>query len=53
MEPVFALELTLTQSAYFRVHNRDDRIHGLYFVGAAADPDRIWCDRLRQKRRLA
>ena len=29
----FSLEPILTQSAYFRVHNRDRRIGGLYFVG--------------------
>ena len=34
----FSLEPTLTQSAYFRVHNRDDRIRGLYFVGAGTHP---------------
>lgn len=30
----FSLEPLLTQSAFFRVHNRDDRRHNLYFVGA-------------------
>ena len=34
----FSLEPVLTQSAYFRVHNRDDRIRGLYFVGAGTHP---------------
>lgn len=34
----FSLEPLLTQSAYFRVHNRDDRIGGLYFVGAGTHP---------------
>jgi phytoene desaturase len=34
----FSLEPTLTQSAYFRVHNRCDRIRGLYFVGAGTHP---------------
>jgi phytoene desaturase len=34
----FSLEPTLTQSAYFRVHNRDDQIGGLYFVGAGTHP---------------
>jgi phytoene desaturase len=34
----FSLEPILTQSAYFRVHNRDDRIGGLYFVGAGTHP---------------
>jgi phytoene desaturase len=34
----FSLEPTLTQSAYFRVHNRDDKIQGLYFVGAGTHP---------------
>ena len=28
----------LTQSAYFRVHNRDDAIPNLYFVGAGTHP---------------
>ena len=28
----------LTQSAYFRTHNRDDRLGGLYFVGAGTHP---------------
>ena len=34
----FSLEPTLRQSAWFRVHNRDDRIPGLYFVGAGTHP---------------
>jgi phytoene desaturase len=34
----FSLEPILTQSAYFRVHNRDRRIGGLYFVGAGTHP---------------
>jgi phytoene desaturase len=34
----FSLEPVLTQSAYFRVHNRDDRVAGLYFVGAGTHP---------------
>jgi phytoene desaturase len=34
----FSLEPTLTQSAWFRVHNRDPRIGGLYFVGAGTHP---------------
>ncbi len=34
----FSLEPRLTQSAYFRVHNRDKDINGLYFVGAGTHP---------------
>lgn len=34
----FSLEPLLTQSAWFRVHNRDDKIPGLYFVGAGTHP---------------
>ena len=34
----FSLEPLLTQSAFFRVHNRDDRISNLYFVGAGTHP---------------
>jgi phytoene desaturase len=34
----FSLEPTLTQSAYFRTHNKDERIRGLYFVGAGTHP---------------
>ncbi len=34
----FSLEPVLTQSAWFRVHNRDDQIPNLYFVGAGTHP---------------
>ena len=34
----FSLEPVLTQSAYFRVHNRDDKVRNLYFVGAGTHP---------------
>jgi phytoene desaturase len=34
----FSLEPVLHQSAYFRVHNRDRKIRGLYFVGAGTHP---------------
>ena len=34
----FSLEPTLTQSAYFRLHNRDSKISGLYFTGAGTHP---------------
>jgi phytoene desaturase len=34
----FSLEPRLLQSAYFRVHNRDRNIRGLYFVGAGTHP---------------
>jgi phytoene desaturase len=34
----FSLEPVLTQSAYFRAHNRDDSIPNLYFVGAGTHP---------------
>ncbi len=34
----FSIEPILTQSAYFRVHNRDDQIENLYFVGAGTHP---------------
>lgn len=34
----FSLEPRLTQSAYFRTHNRDEKIQGLYFVGAGTHP---------------
>ena len=34
----FSLEPVLTQSAWFRVHNRDDHIPNLYFVGAGTHP---------------
>jgi phytoene desaturase len=34
----FSLEPILTQSAFFRAHNRDPRIEGLYLVGAGTHP---------------
>lgn len=34
----FSLEPKLTQSAYFRLHNKDSNIKGLYFVGAGTHP---------------
>lgn len=34
----FSLEPVLTQSAYFRAHNADPGIHGLYLVGAGTHP---------------
>ncbi|WP_221792415.1 phytoene desaturase [Aquisediminimonas sediminicola] len=34
----FSLEPVLTQSAWFRTHNRDDVIDNLYFVGAGTHP---------------
>ncbi|MGE0621447.1 MAG: phytoene desaturase [Pseudomonadales bacterium] len=34
----FSLEPVLWQSAYFRTHNRDDRLQGLYFAGAGTHP---------------
>ncbi|MCW2393184.1 phytoene desaturase [Sphingobium sp. B1D7B] len=34
----FSLEPLLTQSAWFRTHNRDDVINNLYFVGAGTHP---------------
>lgn len=34
----FSLEPVLTQSAFFRTHNRDDAIPNLYFVGAGTHP---------------
>lgn len=34
----FSLEPLLTQSAYFRVHNRDRSVSNLYFVGAGTHP---------------
>jgi phytoene desaturase len=34
----FSLEPLLTQSAWFRVHNRDDAIPNLFFVGAGTHP---------------
>ncbi len=38
MGNAFSLQPTLTQSAYFRIHNRDPRITGLYFTGAGTHP---------------
>jgi phytoene desaturase len=34
----FSLEPILTQSAYFRPHNADERIDGLFIVGAGTHP---------------
>ena len=34
----FSVAPKLTQSAYFRPHNRDARIPGLYLVGAGTHP---------------
>lgn len=34
----FSLEPVLTQSAYFRTHNRDKNVRGLYFSGAGTHP---------------
>ncbi|MBT2244982.1 phytoene desaturase [Sphingobium sp. BHU LFT2] len=34
----FSLEPTLTQSAWFRAHNRDDHFENLFFVGAGTHP---------------
>jgi len=34
----FSLEPLLTQSAYFRLHNRDANVKGLYIVGAGTHP---------------
>ena len=34
----FSLQPTLLQSAWFRVHNKDAKIKGLYFVGAGTHP---------------
>ncbi|MBA2918812.1 phytoene desaturase [Sphingomonas sp. MAH-20] len=34
----FSLEPVLTQSAWFRTHNRDDVVLNLYFVGAGTHP---------------
>ena len=34
----FSLEPILTQSAYFRAHNEDNKIDGLYLVGAGTHP---------------
>ncbi|XOV86747.1 MAG: phytoene desaturase [Pseudomonadota bacterium] len=34
----FSLEPVLWQSAWFRTHNRDDKLKGLYFAGAGTHP---------------
>jgi phytoene desaturase len=34
----FAMEPVLWQSAYFRTHNRDSKLGGLYFTGAGTHP---------------
>ena len=34
----FSLEPTLTQSAWFRPHNRSEDFENLYFVGAGTHP---------------
>ena len=34
----FGIEPRLTQSAYFRYHNRSEDVEGLYFVGASTHP---------------
>ena len=34
----FSLQPLLTQSAFFRVHNRDEQVAGLYFIGAGTHP---------------
>lgn len=34
----FSLEPVLTQSAFFRTHNRDENLKGLYVVGAGTHP---------------
>jgi phytoene desaturase len=34
----FSLEPILTQSAWFRTHNRDPNVNGLYFAGAGTHP---------------
>ena len=34
----FSLEPILTQSAYFRAHNEDRKIGGMYLVGAGTHP---------------
>jgi len=34
----FSLEPILTQSAFFRAHNRDDTIKNMYLVGAGTHP---------------
>jgi phytoene desaturase len=38
MGSAFSLEPLLTQSAFFRAHNRDDAIHNFYLVGAGTHP---------------
>ena len=38
MGSAFSLEPLLTQSAYFRGHNRDDVLHNFYLVGAGTHP---------------
>ncbi|MBN8819255.1 MAG: phytoene desaturase [Sphingomonas sp.] len=38
MGSAFSLEPLLTQSAWFRTHNRDDVISNLYFTGAGTHP---------------
>ncbi len=38
MGSAFSLEPILTQSAWFRAHNRDDEIGNLYVVGAGTHP---------------
>jgi phytoene desaturase len=34
----FSSEPVLWQSAFFRTHNRDDRVGGMYFTGAGTHP---------------
>jgi phytoene desaturase len=34
----FSAEPILTQSAFFRTHNRDDHLKGMYFAGAGTHP---------------
>jgi len=34
----FSIEPILTQSAFFRTHNRDPKLKGMYFVGAGTHP---------------
>jgi phytoene desaturase len=38
MGSAFSLEPTLLQSAWFRAHNRDDRLKNFYLVGAGTHP---------------
>jgi len=38
MGSAFSLEPILTQSAWFRAHNRDDEVRNLYVVGAGTHP---------------